>query len=212
MQGCADDSCSASRPRRKFSGNATRNAGNAPRRAWTGLTRGWGGLRRLLAAGMKLLNNAAKERRAMEAGIRDLVGAQKHRPENSSASPNSSAAAAPTAAAESAEFAYLTWWIRNRKPPADSFSQQIGNLCMSRHGFGVPGLRVLPKRMLFAFPSQNAAVSSKVTQQPVALHPTTMGSCFASAGIDRRESSRLCCRINSMASLRFVRHSSRVRP
>ncbi|HVP47857.1 MAG TPA: hypothetical protein VMT32_14785 [Bryobacteraceae bacterium] len=34
-------------------------------------------LRRLLAAGMKLLNKAAQERRAMEAGIRELVAAQK---------------------------------------------------------------------------------------------------------------------------------------
>jgi hypothetical protein len=44
----------------------------------------------------------------------------------------------------------LTWRIWNRELSADSLSEQVRHFSMSRDGLGVPGLWILPKRVLFA--------------------------------------------------------------
>jgi hypothetical protein len=62
---------------------------------------------------------------------------------------------------------------------------------MARNSLGVAGLGVFPKSMFFSFPAEDTAMAAKVTQKPLASHPTTTGSCLASGGKARRDSSRL---------------------
>src|SRR5579872_60522 len=83
---------------------------------------------------------------------------------------------------------------------------------MSRHCLSVAGLWVFPKSVFFALSTYDATVTAKVPEQPFALHPTITGSCLASGGRARKDSSRLCSRINAMASRKFARHSSSVLP
>lgn len=102
--------------------------------------------------------------------------------------------------------------VRNRKSSADSPGEDVGDFGVTRHGLYVACLRIFPKRVLFAFSPQNAAVPPKMPEKPIELHPTTRSSCLASGGSARSDSSRLCSRIKAIASRRFARHSSRVFP
>ena len=70
----------------------------------------------------------------------------------------------------------------------------------------------LPKSMLFALPAQHGTITAKAPEKRFAPHPTTTGSCLASGGKARRDSSRLCSRMSAIASRKFARHSSCVRP
>lgn len=91
---------------------------------------------------------------------------------------------------------------------ADPLRKQVGNLGVARDGFAPAGLRVLPKSMLFTFSAQHAAVSPKMPEERLALHPMMSNSCFASGGRARMDSSLRCSRIRAIASRRSARHSS----
>ena len=74
------------------------------------------------------------------------------------------------------------------------------------------GLWILPKGMFFTLAAQHAPVTPEVPEKSLALHPTITGSCLASGGKARSDSSRRCARISAIASRKFARHSSCVVP
>jgi hypothetical protein len=83
---------------------------------------------------------------------------------------------------------------------------------MARYRLSVTSLWILPKSVLLALSAQDATITAKVPEKPFAPHPTTTGSCLASGGKARRDSSRLCSRMSAIASRKFARHSSCVLP
>ena len=97
----------------------------------------------------------------------------------------------------------------NQKFATNPFCEYVANLSMTRNGFRMTGLRVLPKCVLFAFSAQDASMLAKMAEECLQLHPITTSSCLASGGRARKDSSRRCCRMRAIASRRFDRHSSR---
>lgn len=97
----------------------------------------------------------------------------------------------------------------SHRPPAMA---QVGDFRVSGNRFAVTGLWVLPKAVFFAFAPLNATITAKVPEKPFAFHPTITGSCLASGGKARRDSSRLCSRMSAIAARKFARHSSSVFP
>ena len=65
----------------------------------------------------------------------------------------------------------------------------------------MPCLRILTESMFFPLPPVNTTASPKVTQQSIALHPTTTSSCLASNDVERKDSSLLCSRINRFSEI-----------
>ena len=58
-----------------------------------------------------------------------------------------------------------TWWIGNRKLPANPLGQGFRDLDVPRHSLDMTGLGVLPKRMFLAFPTNHTTVASKAPEQ-----------------------------------------------
>ena len=98
------------------------------------------------------------------------------------------------------------------QPAADLPRQQVRDFGVGRDGFQVTGLWILPKGMFFTLAAQHAPVTPEVPEKSLALHPTTTGSCLASGGKARSDSSRRCARMSAIASRKFARHSSCVVP
>ena len=83
---------------------------------------------------------------------------------------------------------------------------------MTRHSLGVTRLKIFPKGVFRSLPPNHATIAAEVAEQSLALHPTTTSSCLTSGGSARNDSSRLYSGIREIASLRLLRHSSRVEP
>ena len=102
--------------------------------------------------------------------------------------------------------------VGNGQPATDLPRQQVRDFGVARNGFHVTGLWILPKGMFFTLAAQHAPVTPEVPEKSLALHPTITGSCLASGGKARSDSSRRCARISAIASRKFARHSSCVVP
>jgi hypothetical protein len=53
---------------------------------------------------------------------------------------------------------------------------------MARNRLRMTSLRVLPKRMILAFPADDTTVSPEMPKQSLAFHSKTTNSCLASGG------------------------------
>lgn len=88
----------------------------------------------------------------------------------------------------------------------------LGDSRFRRVAARLPRARFVDSPTASALCPPYAAMASEMAQESLAPHPITTSSRFASAGMERSESSRQCSRTGAMPSLRFAKHSSRVRP
>ena len=58
----------------------------------------------------------------------------------------------------------LSRWIGNREFAADPLCEQVRKLHVPGHGLGMASLRVFPKRVLLAFPSDDTTVAPQVSE------------------------------------------------
>src|SRR5204862_7395783 len=103
-------------------------------------------------------------------------------------------------------------WLWDGELATNLACEVIGNLLVSRNSLDVARERITPQFMFFTLTLQIAAVPPQMTEEFFLLHSTTTVSRVAPAGTPRRASSRRSSRISAMASPRFARASSRVRP
>jgi len=103
-------------------------------------------------------------------------------------------------------------WRRDGELTADLAREMIGDLLMSWNRLDVTGEGIAPELVFFTLALQKTAISAQMAEELFLFHSTTTVSRVAPAGTPRRASSRRSSRMSAIASPRFVRASSRVRP
>jgi hypothetical protein len=102
--------------------------------------------------------------------------------------------------------------FRYRKATTNFSGKAVGNFRVTRNCFDTAGAWVCPQRVRTSFALKVATVPPKMLEQRAPFHLTVTVSRIASGGTPRSASSRRSSRISSIASAKFSRASSLVRP